>query len=137
MINDPEELTLMSLNFPKGTRLILLSPEGGEDNELAPPAGTRGVSLGVDEYGLLHVKWDTGVKYNLSVGKDRFDVHPFSIIFENRMKTWINVEDAIKYYTNIYENKAENSSKQRINELKGIISGLKGDFSLFSQKKVR
>lgn len=44
MINDPEELTLMSLNFPKGTRLILLSPEGGEDNELAARRNKRRIS---------------------------------------------------------------------------------------------
>lgn len=135
MISDPEELKLVSLNYPKGTRLVLLCPEGGEDNAYAPPAGTRGISGGVDEYGIVHVKWDTGTKYNLSIGKDRFDIYPFSIIFDNKQKIWINVEDAIKYYTNIYENNAEISSKQRNNELKGIISGLKSDFGYFFRKK--
>ena len=52
--------------FPKGTRVELVSM----DDRQAPPPGTHGTVLGVDDIGSLLMRWDNGSGLNVVYGED-------------------------------------------------------------------
>lgn len=52
--------------YPKGTRVELLRMEDVQ----APPIGTLGTVLGVDDTGSLLMRWDTGSRLNVVYGED-------------------------------------------------------------------
>ena len=54
--------------FPKYTRLKLISM----DDIQAPPSGTFGTVLGVDDIGMILVKWDNGSTLSLIPEEDKF-----------------------------------------------------------------
>lgn len=56
--------------FPKNTRLKLISM----DDIQAPPSGTFGTVLGVDDIGMILVKWDNGSTLSLISEEDKFKI---------------------------------------------------------------
>ena len=52
--------------FPNGTRVELVSM----DDRQAPPPGTKGTVIGVDDIGNLLMKWDNGSGLNVVYGED-------------------------------------------------------------------
>lgn len=52
--------------YPAGTRVELVQM----DDAQAPPAGTKGTVLGVDDTGSLVMLWDTGRGLNVVYGED-------------------------------------------------------------------
>lgn len=52
--------------YPAGTRVELVQM----DDVQAPPAGTKGTVLGVDDTGSLLMRWDTGSGLNVVYGED-------------------------------------------------------------------
>lgn len=62
-----ETVERLRREYPKGTRVIL---EQMEDPQ-APPTGTMGTVLGVDDTGSLLMKWDTGSGLNVVYREDR------------------------------------------------------------------
>lgn len=52
--------------YPAGTRVVLVRMEDAQ----APPAGTKGTVLGVDDTGSLLMRWDTGSGLNVVYGED-------------------------------------------------------------------
>ena len=52
--------------FPTGTRVELLRM----DDAQAPPVGTQGTVLGVDDTGSLLIRWDNGSGLNVVYGED-------------------------------------------------------------------
>lgn len=52
---------------PAGTRVELMVM----DDPQAPPVGTKGTVLGVDDTGSLLMKWDNGSGLNVVYGEDR------------------------------------------------------------------
>ena len=52
--------------FPKGTRVELV----GMDDRQAPPPGTKGTVIGVDDTGSLLMRWDNGSGLNVVYGED-------------------------------------------------------------------
>lgn len=56
--------------FPKNTRLKLISM----DDIQAPPSGTFGIVLGVDDIGMILVKWDNGSTLSLIPEEDKFKI---------------------------------------------------------------
>ena len=52
--------------FPSGTRVELLRM----DDPQAPPIGTQGTVLGVDDIGSIMVAWDNGSGLNVVYGED-------------------------------------------------------------------
>ena len=52
--------------YPVGCRVELVSM----DDVQAPPIGTEGTVLGVDDAGSLIVKWDNGSHLNVIYGED-------------------------------------------------------------------
>ena len=53
--------------YPAGTRVELLAM----DDPQAPPVGTKGTVIGVDDTGSLLMKWDNGSGLNVVYGEDR------------------------------------------------------------------
>ena len=52
--------------YPAGCRVELVRME----DEQAPPLGTTGTVVGVDDIGTIHVKWDTGSSLGIVAGED-------------------------------------------------------------------
>ncbi len=52
--------------YPKGTRVELV----WMDDLQAPPLGTQGTVLGVDDTGSLLMRWDNGSGLNVVYGED-------------------------------------------------------------------
>ena len=52
--------------FPSGTRVELLQM----DDPQAPPIGTQGTVMGVDDIGSIMVAWDNGSGLSGAVGED-------------------------------------------------------------------
>ena len=55
--------------YPVGTRMVLVRM----DDVQAPPVGTKGTVLGVDDTGSLLMRWDTGSSLNVIYGEDIVD----------------------------------------------------------------
>ena len=53
-------------SFPQGCRVELLQMADPH----APPIGTTGTVIGVDDLGTVHVKWDNGSGLGVAYGED-------------------------------------------------------------------
>lgn len=62
-----EQLEALRSSYPAGTRVELLQM----DDAQAPPTGTCGTVIGVDDTGSLLVNWDNGSGLNVLYGIDR------------------------------------------------------------------
>ena len=62
----PEQLKRLRDTYPAGTRVELIQM----DDPQAPPTGTRGTVIGVDDTGSLLVNWDNGSGLNVIWGVD-------------------------------------------------------------------
>lgn len=64
----PDEKTMQRLReeYPAGTRVALVQM----DDFQAPPIGTEGTVLGVDDLGDLMMDWDNGSGLNVVYGED-------------------------------------------------------------------
>lgn len=65
-----ELLNIIKKSYPKGTRVILISMEDIQ----APPVGTKGTVIGVDDIGSIMVAWDNGSSLNVVYGEDRVEI---------------------------------------------------------------
>ncbi len=69
----PEQLQRLREAYPKGSRVELVQM----DDVQAPPIGTRGTVIGVDDIGSIMVHWDNGCGLSVAWGADicrRLDV---------------------------------------------------------------
>ena len=57
----------MRMRYPKGTRIELEKM----DDVQAPPIGTKGTVLCVDDTGSIMVSWDNGSHLNVIYGEDQ------------------------------------------------------------------
>ena len=53
-------------NYPKGTAVELVRM----NDEHAPPPGTRGTVMSVDDIGTVHVQWNNGSSLGVAYGED-------------------------------------------------------------------
>ena len=65
-----EQLAALRERYPRGTKVELL----GMDDPQAPPMGTTGEVIGVDDAGQLLVRWETGSSLSLIPGVDSFRI---------------------------------------------------------------
>lgn len=59
-------LDKLRTQYPKGTRVKLIKMNDYQ----APPKGTQGTVLGVDDAGSIMVSWDTGSSLSAIYGED-------------------------------------------------------------------
>ena len=62
-----EIIQQLSEQYPAGTRVELLEM----DDLQAPPFGTQGTVIGVDDFANIMVQWDNGSGLSLIYGEDR------------------------------------------------------------------
>ena len=62
-----ETVEVLRLQYPSGTRVELVCM----DDVQAPPPGTQGTVIGVDDTGSIMVDWDNGSGLNVIYGVDR------------------------------------------------------------------
>ena len=69
MSNWPSRETVERIRkqYPSGSRVELIRME----DEQAPPIGTNGTVVGVDDIGSIMVHWDNGSSLNVVYGEDR------------------------------------------------------------------
>lgn len=67
MFPSKEIVEAIRKNYPAGTRVELLEM----DDVQAPPIGTMGTVIGVDDTGSILVSWDNGCGLNVVYGVDR------------------------------------------------------------------
>ena len=65
-----ERLQALRERFKPGTRIELLKM----DDVQAPPVGTRGTVVGVDDIGSIMVNWDNGSGLSVAYGEDECKV---------------------------------------------------------------
>ena len=65
-----ERLQALRERFKPGSRVELLKM----DDVQAPPIGTRGTVVGVDDIGSIMVNWDTGSGLSIAYGEDECKV---------------------------------------------------------------
>ena len=65
-IPDRTEIDRIRMEYPAGTRIELISM----DDPQAPPKGTRGTVIAVDDMGSLIMRWDNGSSLNVIPGAD-------------------------------------------------------------------
>jgi len=61
-----EIISLLRECYPKDTRVELVQM----DDPQAPPIGTLGTVIGVDDIGSIMVKWDNGSGLSVAYGED-------------------------------------------------------------------
>lgn len=61
-----QQIGMLKNGFPPGTRVELLRM----DDDEAPPVGTLGTVIAVDDIGTIHVEWDNGSNLGLVFGID-------------------------------------------------------------------
>ena len=62
-----DEIKRLKEQYPTGCRVELVSM----DDVQAPPAGTKGTVLGIDDTGSIMVAWDNGSSLNVIFQVDR------------------------------------------------------------------
>ena len=65
-----EQIAALQRQYPRGTKVKLLAM----DDPQAPPVGTLGEILGVDDAAQLLVRWETGSSLSLIPGVDSFRI---------------------------------------------------------------
>ncbi|MBS4761172.1 DUF4314 domain-containing protein [Carnobacteriaceae bacterium zg-ZUI252] len=60
------KIETLRLEYPSGTRVKLVKM----DDKQAPPIGTKGTVLGVDDIGSIMVSWDNGSRLSVVLGED-------------------------------------------------------------------
>ena len=65
-----ERLQALRERFKPGSRVELLKM----DDVQAPPSGTRGTVVGVDDIGSIMVNWDNGSGLSIAYGEDECKV---------------------------------------------------------------
>ncbi len=72
MMKFPSEADLERLRrtYPQGTKVRLVSM----DDAQAPPVGTKGEILGIDDVGNILVSWENGSSLNLIPDVDEFSI---------------------------------------------------------------
>nr|DAP89909.1 MAG TPA: protein of unknown function (DUF4314) [Bacteriophage sp.] len=61
-----EPLQALRERYPRGTRVELVQM----DDPQAPPIGTKGTVIGVDDIGSIVVDWDNGCDLSVAYGED-------------------------------------------------------------------
>lgn len=65
-----EQIAALRERYPHGTKVELL----GMDDPQAPPTGTMGKVMGVDDAGQLLIRWETGSSLSLIPSVDSFRI---------------------------------------------------------------
>ena len=81
--------------YPAGTRVELIRM----DDAQAPPAGTKGTVLGVDDTGSLLMRWDNGSGLNVVYSEDLVrKLDAVTTICYGKIKVWDSRKEAADFF---------------------------------------
>ena len=81
--------------YPAGCRVELVQM----DDAQAPPVGTKGTVLGVDDTGSLLMRWDTGSGLNVVYGEDVVKkLDSVTTVCYGQKKVWDSREEAADFF---------------------------------------
>ena len=104
-----ETVERIKSEYPKGTRVELT---GMEDIQ-APPIGTKGTVVGVDDIGSIMVNWDNGSSLSVVYGEDSCrKLKTVTIICYGKTQIWDSREEAKAFYLDAIAN-SDGSEKER------------------------
>lgn len=108
--------------YPVGSRVELTKMEDVQ----APPIGTKGTVLGVDDIGSIMVAWDNGSSLNVVYGVDRCKrLNTVKTICYGKERTWDSVKEATVFFLECMTS-SEGAEKERYyNVLLKLASGEK------------
>lgn len=117
------DIESLKKEFPVGSRVELIKM----DDKQAPPIGTKGTVLGVDDIGSIIVAWDSGSSLNVIYGEDECKVlDVVKTICYGKERIWDKKEDAIDFFVDCMLN-SEGSERERYCN---ILSSLKANFKV-------
>ena len=64
---EKKQIESLREKYPQGARVELVRMEDPQ----APPVGTKGTVIAVDDIGTIHVKWDNGSTLGVVLGEDQ------------------------------------------------------------------
>lgn len=95
--------------YPKGTRVELTKM----DDIQAPPIGTKGTVIGVDDIGSIMVNWDNGSSLSVVYGEDSCrKLKAVTVICYGKTQVWDSREEAKAFYLDAIAN-SDGSEKER------------------------
>ena len=108
--------------FPVGSRVELIKM----DDKQAPPIGTKGTVLGVDDIGSIMVAWDSGSSLNVIYGEDECKVlDVVKTICYGKERIWDKKEDAIEFFVDCMLNSEGSERERYCNILSSLKANLK------------
>ena len=117
------DIESLKKEFPVGSRVELIKM----DDKQAPPIGTKGTVLGVDDIGSIMVAWDSGSSLNVIYGEDECRVlDVVKTICYGKERLWDKKEEAIEFFVDCMLN-SEGSEKERYCN---ILSSLKANLKV-------
>lgn len=90
-----EQLEKLRLRYPKGAKVRLVQM----DDVQAPPLGTEGEVIEVDDTGTIHVQWSTGSTLGAVYGEDKIEVlDPVVTVSYGQERKWDDRRNAIAFF---------------------------------------
>jgi len=110
---DDKTLEKLRRDYPAGTRVALRRM----DDPQAPPIGTKGTVIGVDDIGSLLVKWDNGSGLNVAYEADYAEkLDSVKVTCYGETKIWDSRKEAADFYLSAILN-SEGSENQRYTKI--------------------
>lgn len=90
-----ERLERIKEQYPQGARVELVKM----DDTQAPPIGTKGTVIGVDDIGSIMVNWDNGSSLSVVYGEDSCrKLDSVKVICYGQEKVWDSRKEATAFY---------------------------------------
>lgn len=100
-------------DYPVGTRVRLVRME----DEQAPPIGTKGTVVGVDDTASIMVDWDSGSRLNVVYGEDKcVKLDPVTTVCYYEKDEWEDRQEAIDFFARAIMG-SEGSEQSRYNKI--------------------
>lgn len=116
------DIESLKKEFPVGSRVELIKM----DDKQAPPIGTKGTVLGVDDIGSIMVAWDSGSSLNVIYGEDECKVlDVVKTICYGKERIWDKKEDAIDFFVDCMLNSKGSERERYCNILSSLKANLK------------
>lgn len=108
--------------YPVGSRVELTKMNDVQ----APPIGTRGTVLGVDDIGSIMVAWDNGSSLNVVYGVDKCKkLNTVKTICYGKERIWDSVKEATIFFLECMTSSEGAEKKRYYNVLLKLASGEK------------
>lgn len=116
------DIESLKKEFPVGSRVELIKM----DDKQAPPIGTKGTVLGVDDIGSIMFAWDNGSSLNVIYGEDECKVlDVVKTICYGKERIWDKKEDAIAFFVDCMLNSEGSERERYCNILSSLKANLK------------